>query len=75
MRGGVVELERSHPDTIAHMLLVAHTVFSVNDDGIGILKSSSSGRVRPTTMCQFLLFIVHEARTETDTSVGVGGGG
>ena len=42
----VVELERSHPDTIACMLLVAHTVLPVNGDGIGISKAS--GKVRPT---------------------------
>ena len=42
----VVELERSHPDTIARMLLVAHTVLPVNGDGIGISKAS--GKVRPT---------------------------
>ena len=48
----VVELERSHPDTIARMLSVAYTVFPVNGDGVGISKAS--GKVRPTA-----LFIVH----------------
>ena len=42
----VVELERSHPDTIAQMLLVAHTGFPVNGDGVTISKRS--GTVRPT---------------------------
>ena len=42
----VVELERSHPDTIVHMLLVAHTGFSANGDEIGIGKTA--GKVRPT---------------------------
>ena len=42
----VAELERSHPDTIVHMLLVAHTGFSANGDEIGIGKTA--GKVRPT---------------------------
>ena len=42
----VVELERSHPETIAQMLLVAHTVCPVNGDGVGISKTT--GEVRPT---------------------------
>ena len=41
----VVELERSHPDAIARMLLVSHTVFPVNSDGVAISKRS--GMVRP----------------------------
>ena len=45
----VVELERSHPDAIAPMLLVAHTVFPVNSDGVGI--GPSSGKVRLTAAC------------------------
>ena len=43
----VVELERSHPDTIAQMLLVAHTGFPVNGDGVATSKRSP-GKVRPT---------------------------
>ena len=42
----VVELERSHPDTIGRMLLVAHTVFPVNGDGVGL--GPATGKVRPT---------------------------
>ena len=41
----VVELEHSYPDTIARMLLVSHTVFPVNSDGVAISKRS--GMVRP----------------------------
>ena len=45
----VVELERSHPDAIARMLLVSQTIVSVNSDGVGI--SPSTGKVRLTACC------------------------
>ena len=41
----VVELERSHPDAIARMLLVSHTVFLVNSNGIAISKRMGTVRL------------------------------